>query len=265
MQRVSYFPWLMVLALTLILVPGSKTTCAQEMKFENVPGDTQLIPPLPKKLPDDLQKLVEWPSQNYIEANYARVDRSAQLPPVYPEGRNSKNAKPIIPGGMSPQVAMDEAQEWIRQILKAEWIPPDLAKRLVPLRSEAAPMSMVICRYKVDGNAIQIIQTRWGIGVVVKPKMTGSLDKAGEFGNHVFLEFLNQGKELAELSQKREQSPSEHLALFGVDPVKIKAPDILENWWGTTTWYTDGQAVAALFRKRAAGEQHTPTSKDPWF
>ncbi len=257
------------LGLTLAVVAYLRTVNAEGRsipnEFESLPHDVQLIPKLEVKLPNGVEKMVMWPSSKYIEEHYAKDDISDQLPPIYPE-RVMEDAKPIRPGGVSPKAAIEEAELWLRQILKPEWIPPDLVERLIPLRSDTAQWSTVICRYETQGHVIQISQTRWAISVVLKPPLEDIINEKEKFGATVFEKFFTKGKEMSALKGQQVSLPSERQVTFYLlDVTRLPSTDAIENWWGWTAWYTDSHSIAVFLRKRIAGEQHTPTPEDPWF
>ncbi len=235
-----------------------------QYEFESLPDDVQLIPRLEIELPYGIEEMVVWPSSEYIDEHYATDDISDQLPPVYPE-RAMEDAKPIVPGGVSPEAAVEEAEWWFREILKEEWIPHDLRERLIPIRAEAAQWSMVIGRYQTQGHTIQVSQTRWGIVVVISPAFEGNVDEAEEFSRMIFDQFFTRGEEMITLDGQSISDAGEQFQAYLLDETRLPGPDAIENWWGWIAWYSDGRSIAIFMNKRIAGQQHTPTPDDPWF
>lgn len=234
-------------------------------EYENIPHDMQLIAELGIELPMGEERLVIWPTSEYTETHHAREDISERIPPVYPEGMSAENAKPIKVGGMAPEAALEEAGLWIREILLPHWIPSDLPERLIPLREEAAEWSKVLCRYQVEGNAIQIAQTRWGVCVVLRPEDEGGIHEPESIPERIFPRFFTKGEEMSALRGERLITPSEDVVLFELDEMDLSGPEPLDTWWGWTFWYTDGHAVAVFLQKRLAGGQYSLTPSDPWF
>lgn len=233
--------------------------------FEDIAPDIQLIKPLQRTLPNGMEALVVWPSPKYIDEHYAIDDISNQLTPIYPAGA-MEDAKPIRPGGMPPEVAVEEAELWFKEILKAKWIPPNLSERLIPLRNESQPQwSTVIARYQTQGHKIQITQTRWGVCVVIHPRFDDEVIYAEQIAKSVFAQFFTMGEEMS--SQKGRQVSADTPGLTLYEPAQEKASEIRvrKNWWNWLAWYTDGNAVAVFLHKRFAGEVRTPSSEDPWF
>ncbi len=252
-----------VLALQPELSAGAEMRTPSE--FKSISSNTlQLIPKLKAELPGSMQQLAIWPTTEIIQKKFAKEDISPKLPPIYREG-SRRDAPPLRPGGMSPQAAIGEAEYWVKQVLKSEWIPTDLRERLIPLREDAAERSQVIVRYEVDGNAFQLSQTRWGISVIVKPAGEGKVNEPEKIASTVFERYFNKGKEMSLLPGTRISSPEEWIMAFQLDEAKLTGPEALENWWGWSSWYTDGHALAVFLRKRTSGEQHTSGPDEPWF
>ncbi len=155
---------------------------------------------------------------------------------------------------------------WFKEILKDDWIPPDLTEKLIPLRNESLPhWSTVIAKYQVRGHKIQVAQTRWGVCVVIHPRFDDEVIDAEQIAKSVFKQFFTMGEEMS--SQAGMQVPADTLGLTLYESAQEKASEIgvPKNWWNWLAWYTDGNSVAVFLHKRFAGEVRTPSSEDPWF
>lgn len=233
--------------------------------FEVIAPDTQLITPLKQTLTDGMEALVVWPSPKYIEDHYAKDDISNQLPAIYPAGV-SEDAKPIRPGGMPPEVAVEEAGLWFKEILKDDWIPPNLTEKLIPLRNERLPQwSTVIARYQAQGHKIQVAQTRCGVGVVIHPRFDDEVIEAEQIAKSVFKQFFTMGEEMSSQAGMQVRADPPGLTLYKPAQEKTSEIGVSKNWWNWLAWYTDGNSVAVFLHKRFAGEVRTPSSEDPWF
>ena len=234
----------------------------------DLPASERLVTALPQTnaLPvsADAQGLIEWPSVETFSSQKAREDRSKTIPPLFRQPKIG-DAKPIKLGARSPQAACKEAEQWIRQVLKPQWLPDDLAARLHPLQRDPASQSIIVCRYAIDGHAIQINQTRASMWVVIKPPKGNSFTgNAKESGIAAFNAYFLNGDRMASLPGK-ETGGAAKLRVWRPDYSAPIPPGALENWWGWRLWLTDGDAVAVFLSKCSEDSARNIMPDDPWF
>jgi len=215
-------------------------------------------------VPADAQGLIEWPSVETLNSQQAHQDRSKTIPPLFRQPKVG-DAKPIRLGARSPHAACKEAEQWIRRVLKPQWLPDDLADRLQPLQREPASQSIIVCRYAMDGHAIQINQNRASMWVTIKPPKNNSLiPNAKELGNAAFNTYFLEGDRMADL-QGKETDGSAKLRIWLPDYSAPIPAGALENWWGWRLWLTDGEAVAVFLNKCSEDSARNIRPDDPWF
>jgi hypothetical protein len=234
----------------------------------DLPAAEQLVAALPPtnnlRLLPVVRGLFEWPAPETLSAQKAREDRSKTIPPLFRQPKIG-DAKPIRLGARSPEAACKEAEQWIRRVLKPEWVPDDLAPRLQPLQREPASESVIVCRYSIDGHAIQVNQNRGSMWVVIKPPK-GSLaaQDAKGLGSAVFSTCFLNGDRMASLAGK-EIDGTGNVRVWRPDYSAVIPPGALENWWGWRVWLTDGDAVAVFLGKRSEDSARNIMPDDPWF
>jgi hypothetical protein len=234
----------------------------------DLPASERLVTALPptNALPvsTDSQGLIEWPSVETLNSQQAREDRSKTIPPLFRQPKIG-DAKPIRLGARTPQAACKEAEQWIRQVLKPQWVPDDLAARLQPLQREPASRSIIVCRYAIDGHAIQINQSRASMWVVIKPPKGSSLSQdPKELGIGAFNTYFLNSDRMASLPGK-ETGGTAKLRVWRPDYSAPIPPGALANWWGWRLWLTDGNAVAVFLRKCSEDSARDIMPDDPWF
>lgn len=234
----------------------------------DLPAAERLVPALPptNTLPVSTlaQGLIEWPSVETLNSQQARQDRSKTIPPLFRQPKVG-DAKPIRLGARTPQGACQEAEQWIRRVLKPQWVPYDLAGRLQPLQREPASQSIIVCRYAIDGHAIQINQSRASMWVTIKPSKRDLLTpNAKELGLSAFNAYFLDGDRMASL-QGKETDSSAKLRIWRPDYSAPIPPGALENWWGWRLWLTDGEAVAVFLNKCSEDSARNIMPDDPWF
>lgn len=260
---------LIVFASLVCSLYGSLTAESNAQKaVRDIPESVQLLPviqenvsaPIPAKLRDK----VAWPSAGVVESQRARSNRSHTIPPVYPAS-GVIDPKPVRLGAVSPEVACKEAESWIHRVLKDEWIPSDLTKRLIALQRDPASQSTIVCRYEINGHAVQVSQTRNAMWVIVKPAEDSVLRaKEEQIGPSVFKTFFANGDQMAALKAK-ETNGVATVHIYQPDDTIPIPPSAIQNWWGWQVWYTDGDAVAVLLRKCTQDSARIVTADDPWF
>jgi hypothetical protein len=249
------------------LLLGAPGPQAQRSATDLLPSE-QLIPALPRTnalpIPAEAQALFEWPAAETLTAPKSPEDRSKAIPPLFRQPKIG-DAKPIRLGARTPQAACKEAEQWIRQVLKPQWVPDDLAARLQPLRREPASRSIIVCRYAIDGHAIQISQSRASMWVIIRP-LKGSLSAQNqkELGAAAFNTYFLNGDRMASLPGK-ETGGTANLQVWRPDYTAPMPPGALGNWWGWRLWLTDGSAVAVLLSKCSEDSARNIMPDDPWF
>jgi hypothetical protein len=267
-QKLSPLAAALILLLAQLVPFMSRGQAPATPSAGDLPAAERLIAALPPTnglpLPAEALALLEWPSPEVLTTTKGPEDRSKTIPPLFREPK-IRDAKPIRLGAETPHAACREAMQWIRQVLKPEWVPADLGARLHALQREPASQSIIVCRYTIDGCAIQISQTRSVMSVVVRPPK-GALpgQNAEQFARSVFTNCFLQGDRMASL-------PAKEAARFGAVQAWLPnfspstSPSVLENWWGWRLWLTDGKAVAVLLRKISEDSAYTPAPDEPWF
>jgi hypothetical protein len=64
---------------------------------------------------------------------------------------------------------VDETMDWIEEVLRPEWMAPDLRSRLVAASGVVNGRDAFLVRYAIDKTKIQIIVTRFSIHLVISP------------------------------------------------------------------------------------------------
>ena len=234
----------------------------------NLPDTERLIAAFPQTnalpLSAFAQALIEWPSTDTLNSQQARQDRSQTIPPLFRQPKVG-DAKPIRLGADPPPAACREAEQWIRRVLKPEWVPNDLASRLHPLQRDPASQSLILCRYLTNGHAIQVNQSRGAMWVIIKPPRTSPLSRnLQELASATFNTYFLEGARMASLSG-RETNGTANLRVWRPDFSTSIPPGALENWWGWRLLLTDGDAVAVLLDKTSEDSARSIMPDDPWF
>jgi len=247
--------------------PGEAEPKEKAEPVEPIPDNVQLIAALAPKVRDVMiqwaGRLAVWPSADEIRRKKVREDRSEKFPAKFPPGKDYSNAKPLCIGAIPPEAALKGAEHWIRTVLKAEWVPSDLAARLHALAEEAPARSAIWCRYKIKGQAVQIGQMRGAMCVVIRPgEPKGEGETAQDFGRRCMKRFLTKGEELAQMPVEAVPVTAPELSMFKGHSM---ARDDNITWWGRVTWYTDGRSVALFLIKQAPQSSLYITQETPWF
>ena len=258
------FFWL-VAQLALVGVRGQAQA---QQSVSDLPVSERLIATLPltNALPigSNVLALVEWPTAETLSSQPVPSDRSKTIPPLFRQPK-IHDAKPIKLGARTPQAAAKEAEQWVRCVLKPEWVPEDLAARLHPLQREPASQSIIVCRYAIGGHAIQINQSRASMWVVIKPPKGNSLSQDSKaLGIAAFNTYFLNGDRMASLPGK-EIDGAAKLRVWRPDYSAPIPPGALENWWGWRLWLTDGEAVAVFLSKCSEDSARQIMPDDPWF
>jgi len=245
--------------------PGAAEPKEKAEIVEPIPDDVQLIAALDPQLKETFarRELAVWPSADEIRRKKALEDRSGKFPAKFPPGKDYSNAKPLRVGAIPPEAALKGAEHWIRTVLKAEWVPSDLAARLHALAEEDPANSAVWCRYKIKGHAIQIGQTRGVMCVVIRPsEPKGEGETALDFGRRCLKQFPTKDEKLAQMPMEAVSLKEPELSMFKGHG---RTPDELAEWWGHVVWYTDGKAVALFLGKRSVDSSLGIGPDTPWF
>ncbi|MGD9495317.1 MAG: hypothetical protein AB7Y46_03295 [Armatimonadota bacterium] len=186
-----------------------------------------------------LSQWVVWPDDEYIDRHLARQDRSADILPLYP-ATNVEDPKRLRAGAQSPARALAEAARWVRMALRPEWVPDALEGRLVRLQLDPASRSVILCRYKVDGNRFQIAQSRPALCIVTRAvRARSGAASPEETGPDAFRAFLAHGAEMAILPATGPQV-ADRLHVFFPDQRVSWPEEAHASWWGWRLWCTDG-------------------------
>lgn len=234
----------------------------------DLPASERLVTALPPTntfpVSADAQGLIEWPLAETLISQKARQDRSKTIPPLFRQPKVG-DAKPIRLGARTPQAACKEAEQWIRQVLQPQWVPDDLAARLQPLQREPASQSIILCRYAIDGHAIQINQSRASMWVIIRPPKGNPLSKnTKELASATFNTYFLNADRMASLPGK-ETDGTAKLRVWLPDYSAPMPLGALENWWGWRLWLTDGEAVAVFLNKCSEDSARNIMPDDPWF
>ncbi|MDZ4200103.1 MAG: hypothetical protein U1E27_12560 [Kiritimatiellia bacterium] len=145
------------------------------------------------------------------------------------------------------------------------YVPDDLDSRLMAVQRDPASQSVVVCRYVIDGHAIQISQVRSYMWVMIKPRVEGDFKVSNpDEVRRIFAEFFTKGREMAELRSRQEQE-KDFFRIYIPDPSGEQSIATRANWWGWHVWYSDGDAIAVLLRKRWQKQTHPISTDEPWF
>jgi hypothetical protein len=247
---------------------GAQEPSQPQRRASDLPASERLITALPSTntLPvsADAQGLIEWPAAETLNSQKAHQDRSRTIPALFRQPKVG-DAKPIRLGARTPQAACKEAEQWIRLVLKPQWVPDDLAVRLQPLQREPASQSIIVCRYALNGHAIQINQSRAAMWVTIRPPQSNSLfQNAKEPGIAAFNTYFLKGDRMASL-QGKETNGTAKLRTWLPDYSAPIPEGALENWWGWRLWLTDGEAVAVFLNKCSEDSARNILPDDPWF
>jgi hypothetical protein len=243
--------------------PGQTQQTASDL-----PASQRLITALPptNSLPVSAvaQGLMEWPASETLNSQRAHQDRSKTIPALFRQPKVG-DAKPIRLGARTPQAACKEAEQWIRLVLKPQWVPDDLAVRLQPLQRDPASQSIIVCRYAIHGHALQINQSRGSMWVTIRPPKTNSFSlNTKDPGVPAFNTYFLNGDRMASL-QGKETGRSATLRTWLPDYSTPVPEGALENWWGWRLWLTDGEAVAVFLNKCSEDSARNIMPDDPWF
>jgi hypothetical protein len=240
----------------------------KKKKVKQISPDIQFMPPIGATLPNSIEKLIIWPSQEEIKKRYAKTDISKKFPPVYMEHDGIKG-KPIKEGAVSPDTANKQAIKWIRLVLKPEWIPEDIHRFIIPLRDEKPERSTVICRYNINGTSIQISQTRWAMSVLLNISDKEKIENAEAFAEATFKKYFNLGDKMAALKgkmlSKESMRNSSDVKISVLDMRELRDPEAIQSWWGWLVWANKDSTLVVFLQKKVFGEQHTTTPDEPWF
>jgi len=247
--------------------PGQAETKEKAEEVEPIPHDVQLFPALDPKVRDVVarwaRRLAVWPSADEIRRKKAQEDRSEKFPAKFPPGKDYSNAKPLCIGAIPPEAALKGAEHWIRTVLKAEWVPSDVAARLHALAEKDPGNSAVWCRYKIKGHAIQFGQMRGVMCVVIRPgEPKGEGETALDFSRRCLKQFLTKDEKLTQMYTEAVPLTAPELSMFKGHG---RTHDNLGNWWGHMVWYTDGRAVAVFLLKATPMRSIFFGRGAPWF
>ncbi|MCK4666190.1 hypothetical protein KAU33_05550 [Candidatus Dependentiae bacterium] len=238
------FNYLIFLFITLMFFLGS---CSKNIeKYIKEEHDApQILEEIEiKSLPHLLQLYSTWPS-----------DKKIKRKKVSPSKKN--NVKEAI----------DETILWINKILKENYIPDDLEKRMILLKSDVNGCDSIRIRYEVENYKIQIFTTSAGINFIIKPiKINKSLNLSQEdkikFAEETIKEFFNESDKIIVNSNYTENSSGD----FIETSPSFKDKESSYYWWGLVSWFTNGNVLLIGFGKAERFESvEKPILKKNWF
>lgn len=241
---------------TLNSPPPDGHSAASWHRLRQIDPQVQLIAAAPHggNQAFDFDGLTEWPAPQLQPDAPTLPDRSADFPPRFAPDADPQSDLPERLGALPPQAALEEAEGWIRRIIKDQYLPVTLRDRLRAVPHVRPEYSAVFVRYEMGSVAIQIAQTRRVIVVVLRSKYIG--ERNADFGREAFRRFFKD-QALARADMQGENSGSANLAAFTIRPRGTQ-------WFNNARWYTDGQALAIQLPKRLPGTPY-PGPDAPWF
>jgi hypothetical protein len=181
------------------------------------------------------------------------------------------------------------AEEWIKKVLKPQWIPQDIAAKFICLESDVSDYENIVIfqrhkffdenrfklydsirvQYEINQYDIQIAQTAYTIAVIIKPinaTDTGSKKSFSEVStmiNRTIEQFLNESDAIKRVSMpniKQLDSIAKIEAKYNPDHVEYSF-----YWWGMLSWYTDGNTIAFFTSKTRGIDARAHIETKEWF
>ena len=161
--------------------------------------------------------------------------------------------------------AVDSTMEWLKRILRTEWVPERSSLDFFPMRAYIQKKyDAVYCRYKIKNYAFQIISTHGSIIVIIKeinkkqPPDNLDLDNARAYVSEAFDMFMQKSDKIKNASMTKI--------------VKVKNgikgdPDnrsLQNRWWELFDWWTDGNTIMLLTTKLDE-RPYVPAGGQAWF
>lgn len=207
------------------------------LKAEDIPDGTELMNVSGiAEVSKNLGSAYQWPNRETIARD--KVDNSTISFPI-----------------------MESIQEWVRIVIKEEYIPNDLERRLILMKAGVGGYDVARIRYTIPGKySIQITQSSFAIWVLVRPllgrKEVSTPEEAKEYMGGIINELFNESATL-------RSSACEDLEMtsFGF---KAGSSDIRDWWSNTIRVYSDGQAIGIGISKDRGGKTEPPQIKN-WF
>lgn len=252
---------IMLIGLVMLLA-ATVSTCQGADSGSDFSAMERFIGSLPTNLPphQGMQWLVQWPSTNEIRDTFATNDISSAMnppPPKSPEEDRKPSRLPVE----SPDEALFRARQFMSMVFKSEWLPNDIATRLLPLRSPDLKNSRVLFRYDIEDYRIQAIQKRSYMCIVIAPKKANASKPAPiEHAEWLLKKFFTRGEEMIAVPYKREERGKYTVA------VPLMKGD-RDDWWRSALWVTDGRSLAVLLPRRLSTQQRLweANEREPWF
>lgn len=234
----------------------------------NIDSTVELLPPIKsgatRFVTDYTGEMQVWPSEAGMKASKLWTNRADVL--VDERGKPVWGKRVAVTDATN---ACREAAMWLKEILEEKWLPSDLDNRLIALQRNPASRSLVICRYEIAGNAIQVNQSRSYMWVTIQPSTNITKGvSVPELGSVVFRTFFARGEKMARIAHK-EVKQQDGVRVFertrDIDVITTLGPNALSVWWGWETWYTDGKTVGVLLWKKGENSASVYGPETPWF
>jgi hypothetical protein len=230
----------------LVIITASSLQQAEPRKegkrmFNEIPAHLQLVDAAKAgRFPEFLRECATWPSEEALRRRRIAVTSDAVASAI----RSTVN--------------------WCERILKRQWVPDDLERRLVPLRSEIAGHDAIRARYEVDGNLIQLVSTSSGFIVFIRPVATQdqalSQEEKSRLVIRVLNEFLNEPENIRAVSMSLVAAHPDGT----LEGQPVIQRETLNYWWGLVSWWTDGR-VLRFSTGKADGGSTVPSLKKDWL
>jgi hypothetical protein len=163
---------------------------------------------------------------------------------------------PIAGPNLVPQPIWEDYQEWVRRIIKTEYVPSDLKARTTAYRGYHENDVLAV-RYRKDGWDVQIIETTGEINLTLRAvdgaalSLPTSAEVVATFVKSMMTRFLNMSS--AEIANAQINHISfrlangSHFSSFVVEP---RTPwELLPKWWMVAQGFTDGRALFLAMAK----------------
>lgn len=153
-----------------------------------------------------------------------------------------------------PKEAVEETVHWLRSIMRDEWLPPDLGRRLIPLRGWTQNDWFIVRFYRINGperNSLQIIENNHCTWVTVLPPP----DHSGSSPS------WKRAKKCADLLLRFP--PASNLGVAGgTHPETIETSGVLVStdidatfhigaeWFKWLPWCMDQEAITFMLHRR---------------
>lgn len=251
MKRIFFLLLFAILCLYLSVFLFTPLFAAQEAGVEPLAPEMQLCSEkLLSLIPDHMRGYFVWPSPAEIISHMPAPDK----------GESAKSS----------------SAEWIQTVLQSQWIPGDLNARLVALNEDIlefdpdseseshALYDTVRLRYEIGGYYIQISQTSFAMGIVIKPsKAIQPIPVSEEEQKKLVIDKL--GLFFTEPDKILKSSMTDVTSMAGITSGKPDLVSYADAWYGLVSWWTDGEILAFIFGKAEPDSPVLPPVIKDWF